>query len=141
MKDLTDFQKKMNQIGFKIDKYANTKTDVSELSKETINNMNDISIKFVRIQSSMNLLSSSLEKTLVVSEHFVGSIKSLALLDEFVATCVEQGVPPKFIAYNTWLVADKCIKGDKSGYEPIWGQSRFIFFPPNKKFVYKIAIQ
>lgn len=140
MKDLTDFQKKMNQIGFKIDKYANTKTDVSELSKETINNMNDISIKFVRIQSSMNLLSSSLEKTLVVSEHFVGSIKSLALLDEFVATCVEQGVPPKFIAYNTWLVADKCIKGDKSGYEPVWGQSRFIFFPPNKKFVYKIAM-
>ena len=140
MKDLTDFQKKMNLIGYKIDKYANIKTDVSKLSKETIKNMNEISIKFVRIQSSMNLLSSSLEKTLVVSEHFIGSIKSLALLDQFVATCVDEGVPPKFIAYNTWLVADKCIRGDKSEYKPIWGQSRFIFFPPNKKFVYKIAM-
>ena len=140
MKDLTDFQKEMNNIVTKMDKYANTNTDVTKISKDTINNMNDLSIKLVRIQSSMNLLTSSLEKNLVVNECFVGKIKSLALLDQFVATCIDEGVPPKFIAYNTWLVADACIKGNKEEYKPAWGQSRFVFFPPNKKFVYKIAM-
>lgn len=141
LKDLTEFQKKVNTLNYKLDRFANVNTNVSDFDKETINSFNMLSKKLLDIQVSMNLLSSSLTNNLIVNQHFIGCIKSLALLDQFVATLIDEGMPPKYIAYNTWLVANECIKGkDKEGYHPIWGQTRFIFFPPGGKFVYKIAM-
>lgn len=140
MKDLSNFQKKINDLNYKLDKFANINCDVSSLSKETINNFNRLSKALLDIQVSMNALTSSLESSIIVNQQFVGSIKNLALLDQFVATCIDEGMPPKYIAYNTWLVANECIRGKGDEYKPVWGQTRFIFFPPGDKFVLKIAM-
>lgn len=140
MKDLSNFQQKLNDLNYKLDKFANINCDVSSLDKTTIKNFNLLSKVLLDIQVSMNMLSSSLENNIIVNQCFVGCIKSLALLDQFVASCIDEGMPPKYIAYNTWLVADECIKGKGDQYKPIWGQSRFIFFPPGDRFVYKIAM-
>jgi hypothetical protein len=140
LKDLSDFQKKINDLNYKLDKFADISCDVSELSKETIKNFNLLSKAMLDIQVSMNMLTSSLENNIIVNKAFIGCIKNLALLDQFVASCIDAGMPPKYIAYNTWLVSDPCIRGNKDQYKPIWGQTRFIFFPPDKRFVYKIAM-
>lgn len=140
LKDLTVFQKKVNDLNYKLDRFANISTDVSRFDKDTIKNFNLLSKKLLDIQVSMNLLSSSLNNNLIVNQCFVGCIKNLALLDQFVAAMIDEGVPPKYIAYNTWLVADECIKGRSDEYKPVWGQTRVIFFPPKGKFVYKIAM-
>lgn len=140
LKDLTEFQKKVNTLNYKIDKFANISTDVSAFNKDTINSFNLLSKKLLDIQVSMNLLTSALNNNFIVNQCFIGCIKSLALLDQFVAAMIQEGMPPKYIAYNTWLVADECIKGKKEQYKPCWGQTRFIFFPPGGKFVYKIAM-
>jgi hypothetical protein len=140
LKELGDFQKKINSLIYKIDEFSNIETDVSSLDKETIGCFNDLYKKLLDIQISMNLVTSSFNTPLIINAHYIGCIKSMTLLDEFVNTMINEGIPPKYIAYNTWLVADECIRGSGDDYDPIWGQTRFTFFPPNKNLVYKIAM-
>lgn len=140
IKDLTEFQKKINNLNYKIDKFADINCDVSSFDKDTIDNFNRLSRSLLDIQIAMNSLTSSLENNIIVSDCFVGCIKNMALLDQFVSTCIQEGMAPKYIAYNTWLVSDPCIRGNNDTYKPIWGQTRFIFFPPDNRFVYKIAM-
>lgn len=140
LNDLTIFQKKINKLNYKMDQFADIGTDVSRFDKETINNFNLLTKALLDVQVSMNMLTSALENNVIINQKFVGCIKSVALLDEFVGVCVDEGMAPKYIAYNTWLVADPCIKGTSNKYKPIWGQTRFIFFPPGGRIVYKIAM-
>lgn len=140
LKDLTYFQKALNKINYKMDQFANVGTDVSDLGKDTINNLTFMTRRMIKYQTAFNLLTSALNDNYIVDARFIGCIRSVALLDQFVATCIKQGLPPKYIAYNTWLVADPCIKGTKEDYKPVWGQTRFVFFPPGKRVVYKIAM-
>lgn len=140
LKDLTYFQKALNKINYKLDQYANINTDVSSFDKHTIENLSYLTSKMIRYQIAFNMITSSLNDNYIVDAKFIGCIRSVALLDQFVATCIKQGLPPKYIAYNTWLVADQCIKGSKNDYKPVWGQTRFIFFPPGGRVVYKIAM-
>lgn len=140
LKDLTYFQKALNKINYKMDQFANVGTDVSSLDKDTINNLTFMTRRMIKYQTAFNLLTSSLNDNYIVDAKFIGCIRSVALLDQFVSVCIKQGIPPKFIAYNTWLVADTCIKGTKEDYKPVWGQTRFIFFPPGGRVVYKIAM-
>lgn len=140
LKDLTDFQKKINTLIYKIDKFSDISTNVSVLDKDTMASFNNLYKKLLDVQISMNIVSSSFNTSLIINAHFIGCIKSLALLDEFVNTMIEEGVPPKYIAYNTWLAANECIRNKSETYKPIWGQTRFIFFPPNENICYKIAM-
>ena len=140
LKDLTDFQKKINSLVYKIDRFSDINTNVTALDKNTMASFNSLYKKLLDIQISMNIVSSSFNTSLIINAHYIGCIKSLALLDEFVNTMIDEGVPPKYIAYNTWLAANECIRGNGDTYKPIWGQTRFIFFPPNKNLCYKIAM-
>lgn len=141
MKDLTSFQKNLNAQNIRMDKYVNIeKTDVSEMDKHTIKTMNELTNKLIRIQISMNMLSSALDNKSIINGNFVGSIKSVALLDIFVKRCIDAGIPPKYIGYNAWLISDESIRGKNETFKPIWGQTRVIFFPPSKKIVYKVAL-
>ena len=139
-KTLTDFQKSINDMTYKIDKFSDIDTNIERFDKETIGMFNELYKRILDVQISMNMVSSSFNESIVINECFVGCIKNIALLDEFVNNMIQEGVPPKYIAYNTWLAADPCIKGKKNTYDPVWGQTRFIFFPPDKRFVYKIAM-
>jgi hypothetical protein len=140
LKDLTDFQKKINSLIYKIDKFSDIRTDVSSLDKHTMESFNNLYKKLLDVQVSMNIVSSSFNTSLIINAHYIGSIKSMTLLDEFVNTMIDEGVPPKYVAYNTWLAANECIRGKGEDYAPCWGQTRFTFFPPNKNLVYKIAM-
>lgn len=140
MKDLSNFIKDLDKSVYNIDTFADTKNKVYNFSKTTISNMNKLSDFLLRLQVSLNMLSSSLDTNFIVDYKFFGCIKSVKLLDKFVAYCIKNGLPPKYIAYNTWLVANECIRGKGDKYKPIWGQTRFIFFPPGGKVVYKIAM-
>jgi soluble cytochrome b562 len=140
LKDLTDFQKKINELIYKIDKFSDIRTDVSSLDKHTMESFNNLYKKLLDVQVSMNIVSSSFNTSLIINARYIGSIKNMALLDEFVNTMIDEGVPPKYVAYNTWLAANECIRGKGEDYAPCWGQTRFTFFPPNKNLVYKIAM-
>ena len=141
MKNITTFQKKLNEQNLKMDKYVNIeKTDVSSMDKRTIKTLNELVNKLIRIQISMNMLSSALDNKSIINGNFVGTIRSVALLDIFVKRCIDAGIPPKYIGYNTWLIADESIRGKSDTFKPVWGQTRVVFFPPSKKVVYKVAL-
>ena len=141
MKDLTKFQRLLSEQSTKMDKFVDIeKTDVSDMDKKTIKTLNELTNKLIRIQISMNMLTSALDEKSIINGNFVGSINNVALLDVFVNRCIECGIPPKYIGFNTWLVADESIRGDSEMFKPIWGQTRVVFFPPSKKIVYKVAL-
>jgi hypothetical protein len=75
----------------------------------------------------------------LIDASFYKSIKSIALLDEFVGKLIKAGYPPKYVAYNAWLISDECIRGSGK-YKPLFGHARATIFPPNKKIVLKIAL-
>ena len=140
LKEITIFQQKITECYSKIEKFGDINTNVSSFDRETIKNMNDMSFMLLNIQKSINIVASSIDNIDIIDQRFIESIKSVTLLEKFVKECVENGVPSKYIAYNTWLIADKCIKGNNEKYKPIWGQTRFVFFPPNSRIIYKIAM-
>lgn len=140
IKQLTEFQQWVTEITKRFDKFSNPETNVSELDKKTIADLNSVFNTILIIQMSLQQVSSALDNVSIIDEMFYKSVKNVAILDIFVNECVKEGVPPKFIAYNTWLISDECIRGNKEEYKPVFGQTRTILFPPNKKVVYKIAM-
>ena len=141
MKDITRFQKSLNEQNIRMDKFVNIeKTDVSNMDKHTIKAMNELTNKLIRIQISMNMLSSALDDKSIINGNFVGVIRNVALLDVFVKRCIDAGIPPKYIGYNAWLISDESIRGKSDLFKPVWGQTRVIFFPTAKNIVYKIAL-
>lgn len=140
MKELADFQKWITDIVSELDVFSDTGTNVSDLDKKTIRSLNKCISMTSCLQMSLNCISSSLNNTNIIDAQFYESIKSVALLDKFVHECLTAGIPPKYIAYNTWLVANKCIRGNSDKYKLVSGQTRFILFPPNNKVVYKVAM-
>lgn len=140
MNELLKFQKLLNNQVYAIDKFTDINSDISKLDKKTVKNMNDLVYSLNRIQFSLNQLTSALDDRNIVNSQFIGCIKSCAMLDIFVKSCIDAGIPPKYIAYNTWLVADECIRGKGDKFKPVWGQTRAVLFPPNDKVVYKVAL-
>ena len=92
LKELTDFQKKISALLEKIDRFSDISTDVSSLDKTTLNNFNNLYKKLLDVQFSMNIVSSSFNTPLIVNAKYIGCIKSMALLDEFVNTMINEGM-------------------------------------------------
>ena len=141
LKDITSFQKELNNQVYKMDHYVNSdETMVSDFDKDTIKSFNFLADKLLRIQISMNMLTSAIDEKNIINSAFIGEIKNVAILDIFVNECIKAGIPPKYIAYNTWLVSDPCIRGNGAKWKPVWGQTRAVLFPPAGRVVYKIAL-
>ena len=121
--------------------FTSTNINISELDAATIRSLNDVVRILMRTQISLNFISTALneDSMLLIDKRFYKSIKSLDLLDEFVGRCIQTGVPPKYVAYNAWLISDECIRGTGE-YKPIFGHARATLFPPNKKIVLKIGL-
>lgn len=121
--------------------FTSTNVSLSELDTATVKSLNDIVRILMRIQISLNFISTALneDSMMLIDKRFYKSIKSLDLLDEFVGKCIQSGVPPKYVAYNAWLISDECIRGTGE-YKPIFGHARATLFPPNKKIVLKIGL-
>jgi len=71
---------------------------------------------------------------------FFGAFDSFELLDDLMNSLIESHIPQKFVMYSAWLLSAENIRGNGTEYAPIWGQSRGCLFPPNEKFIYKIAL-
>ena len=136
---LTAVQAWASKLLTDMEAFTSTDVDIQDLDSETIKSLNMVVRLLMRIQISLNYISSAFNNMHIIDASFYKSIKSLDLLDEFVGKCIESGVPPKYVAYNAWLISDECIRGSGE-YKPIFGHARATLFPPNQKIVLKIAL-
>lgn len=136
---LTAVQSWASKLLTEMEAFTSTDVKVSDLDPETIKSLNMVVRLLMRIQISLNYISSALNNMHIIDRSFYSSIKSIELLDEFVGKCIEAGLPPKFVAYNAWLISNECIRGNGE-YKPIFGHARATLFPPNQKIVLKIAL-
>ena len=138
---ITATQTWASQLLEKMQQFTSIKKDISDLDKETIDCMNRIVKCLLRFQISLNFISTTLnaDTSLLISKSQYKTIKSLDLLDEFVDKCVHSGVPPKYVAYNAWLIADECIRGNGK-YKPMFGHARGTIFPPDERIVLKFGL-
>lgn len=103
--------------------------------------LGNIGHTFIKFQMCLNAFSNKLDFDInFIAPQYRGKIKDPSMLAKFVKGCIDKGISPKYLSYNTWLISSKKIKGDTKHFDPIKGQSRFILFPEDLKIVYKIAM-
>ena len=106
--------------------------------------LNKISLMLLNYQLAINGFTSVCQQIFSIDASYVESINDVDKLSEFINKCIGAAIPPKYIAYNAYLISNKNIRGDSESPnqldKPIWGQTRFVFFPPNKDFIYKMPL-
>ena len=136
---LTEIQAWASKLLTDMEAFTSTDVDITGIDGKTIHSLNMVVRLLMRIQISLNYISSAFKNMSIIDASMYKSIKSIALLDEFVGRCIKAGIPPKYIAYNAWLISDECIRGTGQ-YKPIFGHARATIFPPNDTIVLKIAL-
>lgn len=138
-----EFQVKLNNI-IKVLEDFHSVDDKVYKDNDVIQILNKISLFVSNLQMCMNALTSAFTNAFIIDRSYYESFKDINALSLFVEKCIESGMPHKYIAYNTYLVSSKELKGDGSNGDennPIWGQSRVVLFPHNNKdIVYKVAL-
>ena len=141
MKELTAFQSKINNLEERLDFAQNGNNELKDVDPIVIKSLNDLMYVTENIQFGLNSISNAIQKVHLIDLKFMNSITDREALSKFVYGCIQNGIPPKFIAYNTWLIANESIRGSSAKYKPVGGQTRVVFFPnDNKKEILKIAI-
>lgn len=104
--------------------------------------INDIAGFSFEMQMGINAITATIQQSFIVDKRFSETCKTLENLDKFVSECIYAGLPPKYIAYNAWIIMSKSLKGSNSDKnKPIWGQSRAVYYPDvDPKSVYKLAL-
>ena len=140
MKELTAFQSKVNELEEKLDFAQNGNNKLNDVDPRVISSLNDLVTITEHIQFGLTSLSNAMQKVHLIDLKYMNSIDDRNTLSKFVYDCIQNGIPPKYIAYNTWLIANESIRGSASSYKPVGGQTRCVFFPnDNKKEILKIA--
>lgn len=138
---ITAVQTWASQLLEDMEAFTSTDVDLAGLEPNTIRSLNNVVRVLMRIQISLNFISTAMNEDvlMLIDKKYYKSIKSLELLDEFVGKMIHVGIPPKYVAYNAWLIADECIRGTGE-YKPCFGHARATLFPPNEKIVLKIGL-
>ena len=140
MKELTDFQAKLNKLEERLDFAQNGNNKLNDVDPAVIMSLNSLVAITEHFQFGLTSLSNAMQKVHLIDLKFMNSISDRNVLSKFVYDCIQNGIPPKYIAYNTWLIATEDIRGSASRYKPVGGQTRCVFFPnDNKKEILKIA--
>ena len=140
MRELTTFSATINRLTNATDKFQNGNNSVDHLESETIAAMNQLVRELETCQHGLNGLSNEVGELYMIKAQYVNSITDKHDLAKFVEMCIDAGVPPKFVAYNTWLIANEEIRGDKTDFNKVpMGQTRMVLFPKDKKIITKIA--
>lgn len=140
MKEFTTFSATINKLTNMMDHFQNANHVISHMDGETIDAMNQLVRELETCQHGLNGLSNEIGKVYMIKAQYVNSITNKNDLAKFVEMCIDAGVPPKFVAYNTWLIANVEIRGDKTDFEKVpMGQTRMVLFPRDKKIITKIA--
>lgn len=94
-----------------------------------------------QLQMGVNAITSTIQKSFILDSRFANCCADLETLDTFVNECIMAGLPPKYIAYNIWIIMQDSLKGNADQNKPVWGQTRIVFFPnADKNSVYKVAV-
>lgn len=140
MKELTEFQAKLNKLEENLDFAQNGNTKLNDVDPAVITSLNKLVHITEHFQFGLSSLSNAIQKVHLIDLKYMNSITDRDILSKFVYECIQNGIPPKYIAYNTWLIANESIRGSASRYKPVGGQTRCVFFPnDNKKEILKIA--
>lgn len=140
MKELTAFQAKMNELEEKLDFAQNGNNKLNDVDPRVISALNNLVMVTEHVQFGLTSLSNAMQKVHLIDLKFMNSIDDRNVLSKFVYDCIQNGIPPKYVAYNTWLIAHESLRGSASTYKPVGGQTRCVFFPTdNKKEILKIA--
>lgn len=107
--------------------------------KDVIVTINGLADVLVGIQIGINVITSSMKQVYQIDQCFIETIESIDELDRFVKLCINNNIPPKYVAYNAYLISSKDIRGSAKINKPIMGQSRVVFMNA-KNTVYKIAL-
>lgn len=136
--EMVEIQQLYSKLSAEVDKLLSS----SERSEEQyIKFFARLSRDLVRTQMSLNTFTNKFTfDANYISPQYRNKIKNPEMLGRFVRSCVDNGVPPKYIAYNSWLISNKTLRGDNKNYRPIRGQSRIVLFPEDPSVVYKIAM-
>jgi hypothetical protein len=141
MKELTEFQARVNEALIDLDEIHSIENDLTTVEDATITELRKLVYDVHYIQYDMNAFTNMLQKVNLIDLKFMNSIKDRNVLSKFVVDLIKNGIPPKFVAYNTWLIASEDLRGSKPEYKVPAGQSRCVFFPnDNKKEILKIAL-
>lgn len=137
---LMEFQKWLNNTFSSISSVGEPDNTVYENNKDVIELINSFLEFCNNLQMGMNIISNAIKSIYLIDIDWLESIDDINILGKFVDNMLAAGIPPKFIMFNAALAASKKLKGDADHNKPICGQTRVIFFPYDKKIIYKIAV-
>lgn len=141
MSEFTEFQKRVNEALIDLDAIHSIENDLHTVSDNTVNELKKLVYDVHYIQYDMNTFTNMIQKVNLIDLKYMNSIKDRNVLSKFVADLINNGIPSKFVAYNTWLIASEDLRGSKPEYNVPAGQSRCAFFPnDNKDEILKIAL-
>ena len=142
----TKIMSEMNELRTPWD-YNSEKYNNSKSYSDTINNLQStikvLSTLYEVIPMALNLITNQIDKfALCIDKRYEKSISQPEIFSEFIFKLLSARIPPKYVAYNAYLVTTDEFNGYEGKYEPKWGQSRCVFFPKNKPdIVYKFPMQ
>lgn len=142
----TKIMSEMNELRTPWD-YNSEKYNNSKSYSDTINNLQStikaLSTLYEVIPMALNLITNQIDKfALCIDKRYEKSISQPEIFSEFIFKLLSARIPPKYVAYNAYLVTTDEFNGYNGKYEPKWGQSRCVFFPKNKPdIVYKFPMQ
>ena len=139
--DLIRFQKEINDASRIIEKVQS----VEGINQDQLKALNQFADLLLVVTIGLNEFNRAMDHVYMIDKIYIGSINDAESLDKYVHCCVDNGIPAKFIAYNTWLLLNKSWRlHEKTFYtsniEPKWGQTRTVFDLKDSDVVAKIAM-
>ena len=128
MRELREFQQKLNSLAERLDFAQNGNTNMNDVDKTVIQSLNSLVNLIEFIQFGLTSLTNAIQKVHLIDLKYMNSIDDRNTLSKFVYDCIQNGIPPKFIAYNTWLIASENIRGSASIQTCRWS-NQMCFLP------------
>lgn len=143
-----EFQKRLNEMIQKFETFHDDNLSFGNPNEreyeDTILIINGIAEHLANLQMCMNALTTAFTHAFLVDEKYMNTVNDIETLSKFVETCINAGIPHKYLGYNVYLVSTPALKGNGDNGDqnnPIWGQSRVVLYPnQNKRVVYKVAL-
>lgn len=140
-RDLMTFQQRLTKETAKLNKIQT----IEGIQDDLLKSINKFADMLLGIAIGLNEFNRAINNVYMIDESYVKSVNNASTLDMFVFSCIKEGIPYKYIAYNTWLLLnDKWLMNEKTFFtknvKPKWGQTRTVFDLKDRDVVMKIAM-
>jgi len=109
----------------------------SVIVREALNFIADVSWRF---QFGINAITTCMNHIYEIDAKYAEMIDNNEDLSKFVEGCITGNVPPKYIAWNTFAICSKRMRGNADQRRPKMGQTRLALFPLNEPVAIKVAL-